>query len=71
MTDIFNWDHIGAMAGIGAMGYVMIELFYKMIKLMIRIVLVYDKKKSYVQVLFQAGFGDLQELANRQSIIND
>ena len=71
LTEIFNWDHIGAMAGIGAMGYVMIELFYKMIKLMIRIVLVYDKKKSYVQVLFQAGFGDLQELANRQSIIND
>ena len=68
---IFNWDHVGAMAGIGAMGYVAIELFYKFVKLMIRIVIVYDRKKSYAQVLFQAGFGDLQELANRQTIIND
>ena len=61
-------DHVGAQCGIASATILAVLIMYWTIELVLKLIMVHDKTKTYKQSLIEAGFGHLTVLAERHKV---
>ena len=63
-----NWDKIGARCGLVATMALIVYLLYKMIVLIVRFVVAYDKKKTYRQIFKEARLAGMRGFFKKDNV---